>query len=687
MTVNSEDTPRVQYTANSITTIFPITFVYDDISDVHVYFISNSTGLATAWTKDASGPTGYTVSAGAIVANTAPSNGYLVAVCTTPVTQLVDVKPNRALTADTLEGVFDKLTLIGRDLKGSVSRALIYGPTYTGSIPYAEDLADEIKQDSVDASVAAVNALTFATSLHIDNLAALRLFSGGETTSIYLDCHTSQLDGGHGPWYWDADSTATDNNGTVVSVTGVATGRWIRQLNGFVTPEMFGGNLLFLSYENDTPIRLSDVYTTSDTIEISSGKGIEGIGYFYRDGTVTSGSAFDSTAAVDTLTITSDSISKREPFLNNFAVIHRGSGVGIKIDNYIGSVLRDMRILCENTGAIGVNYLNYGYFAILENARILDFTEHGVLTDGIGFDHQIINGFISSSETGAIGVEIRRPQFRIQGGQIDVRGGTNIKINGVVQDALGGIISGVAMETGDIGYLLTGTSPYSTRNVVIDAPFMALSTGIGKLLSGVVFDRARSCVLNRPIVLTPSSVTVPIATWGANSIDCGIVVDAATAVCPVSVDHAAVGAWKKVEGNVTNLALVTTAANLRTYVERSGDLYGLIHNGTAWNKGEVTIGDDAFATITPPKTTGNFELMCAGLPRQIYAKLGYTVSAGSIESYSEGSLTNVITTNGTLSGTTGVDGNVTIRASATGVIFIENRTGGSLKFTYNFGLL
>ena len=231
MTVNSEDTPRVQYTANSITTIFPITFVYDEISDVHVYFISNSTGLATAWTKDASGPTGYTVSAGAIVANTAPSNGYLVAVCTTPVTQLVDVKPNRALTADTLEGVFDKLTLIGRDLKGSVSRALIYGPTYTGSIPYAEDLADEIKQDSVDASVAAVNALTFATSLHIDNLAALRLFSGGETTSIYLDCHTTNGDGLHGTFYWDATSTDADDGQDTIAVTGVSVGRWKRNID------------------------------------------------------------------------------------------------------------------------------------------------------------------------------------------------------------------------------------------------------------------------------------------------------------------------------------------------------------------------------------------------------------------------------------------------------------------------
>ena len=247
-TVSSEDTPRVQYTANGITTNFPITFTYVSISDVHVYFISNSTGLATAWTKDASGPTGYTVSAGAIVANTAPSNGYLVAVCTTPVTQLVDVKPNRALTADTLEGVFDKLTLIGRDLKGSVSRALIYGPTYTGSIPYAEDLADEIKQDSVDASVAAVNALTFATSLHIDNLAALRLFPGGETTSIYLDCRTTNGDGGQGAFVWSttdmsAEVTADPQSGIYVAPTSDptgASGAWVRQYTKDMYIEWFG---------------------------------------------------------------------------------------------------------------------------------------------------------------------------------------------------------------------------------------------------------------------------------------------------------------------------------------------------------------------------------------------------------------------------------------------------------------
>lgn len=406
MTVNSEDTPRVQYTANSITTIFPITFVYDDISDVHVYFISNSTGLATAWTKDASGPTGYTVSAGAIVANTAPSNGYLVAVCTTPVTQLVDVKPNRALTADTLEGVFDKITLIGRDLKGSVARALIYGPTYTGSIPYAEDLADEIKQDSVDASVAAVNALTFATSLHIDNLAALRLFPGGETTSIYLDCHTSHLDGGHGSFRWDATSTAADDNGVTIAVTGVATGRWVRQLNGFVTPEMFGavGDGVVLdtkalqsaitahSVVYGTPgksyaissatsilipsnrildFRLSDVTHVGATLNVKA----------FKNATYFAGSVFDENITIKNLTINGNGSDGNRS----------DQGAGIGFWGVRGVLLENVKT--NNTNGDGIQFRE-SYGTVLRNIEIGDYGRNGISpTSGeFVYDNVVISG-------------------------------------------------------------------------------------------------------------------------------------------------------------------------------------------------------------------------------------------------------------------------------------------------------
>lgn len=74
----------------------------------------------------------------------------------------------------------------------------------------------------------------------VSTIADLRLISGVGVSSAYLVGHSSPEDGGHGVFYWDADSVLSDNGGTIVAVTGVATGRWIRQLNGFVTPEMFG---------------------------------------------------------------------------------------------------------------------------------------------------------------------------------------------------------------------------------------------------------------------------------------------------------------------------------------------------------------------------------------------------------------------------------------------------------------
>lgn len=45
---------------------------------------------------------------------------------------------------------------------------------------------------------------------------------------------------GGGDFQWNAASTAADDSGVTIAVAGVATGRWVRRLEGFVTPEMFG---------------------------------------------------------------------------------------------------------------------------------------------------------------------------------------------------------------------------------------------------------------------------------------------------------------------------------------------------------------------------------------------------------------------------------------------------------------
>jgi hypothetical protein len=47
-------------------------------------------------------------------------------------------------------------------------------------------------------------------------------------------------DGGGGLFTWSAASTATADHGTIFAATGVSTGRWLRQLPGYLTPQMFG---------------------------------------------------------------------------------------------------------------------------------------------------------------------------------------------------------------------------------------------------------------------------------------------------------------------------------------------------------------------------------------------------------------------------------------------------------------
>lgn len=76
----------------------------------------------------------------------------------------------------------------------------------------------------------------------VSDITSLRatLSQTGDGEVVYLTGHTSINDGGQGPFYWDADSVLADDNGTVVQVTGVAVGRWIRQSSGYFNSAMFG---------------------------------------------------------------------------------------------------------------------------------------------------------------------------------------------------------------------------------------------------------------------------------------------------------------------------------------------------------------------------------------------------------------------------------------------------------------
>lgn len=62
----------------------------------------------------------------------------------------------------------------------------------------------------------------------------------GTHENVYVRCFETIGDGGFGEFEWIGSSTATPVRGVIHQVTGIEAGRWTRQLNGFVMPQMCG---------------------------------------------------------------------------------------------------------------------------------------------------------------------------------------------------------------------------------------------------------------------------------------------------------------------------------------------------------------------------------------------------------------------------------------------------------------
>lgn len=79
--------------------------------------------------------------------------------------------------------------------------------------------------------------MAFAT-----NYTALRstTFSAGVNEFIFVEGYANTGDGGEGTFFWDPASTATDNDGTVIKVSTVTTGRWRRVVDEHFNVKWFG---------------------------------------------------------------------------------------------------------------------------------------------------------------------------------------------------------------------------------------------------------------------------------------------------------------------------------------------------------------------------------------------------------------------------------------------------------------
>ena len=106
------------------------------------------------------------------------------------------------------------------------------------SLPLTGAEVVPIVQDGETRKVAVTNIVKKPFS----TIANLKASSDFTTSGSVVDVsgYYAIGDGGGGKFYWDATNTETDNGGTIIQVTGITTGRWLRIIDGDLNVLYFG---------------------------------------------------------------------------------------------------------------------------------------------------------------------------------------------------------------------------------------------------------------------------------------------------------------------------------------------------------------------------------------------------------------------------------------------------------------
>jgi len=124
MTISSQ-TQRHDYTAAGGQTVFPFTFEILATTDLLVYVDGVIKNMGTDYSVSAAPWT----AGGNVTFVTAPGAAKTVVILRAiPLTQVTDLIEGAKFSSETIEDVFDKLTMLCQDLKEMVGRALILTP-------------------------------------------------------------------------------------------------------------------------------------------------------------------------------------------------------------------------------------------------------------------------------------------------------------------------------------------------------------------------------------------------------------------------------------------------------------------------------------------------------------------------------------------------------------------------------
>ena len=271
MTVSST-VNRNDYVGNGVTTSFPYTFqIYAD-TDIRV-FQEDTVGETTELNLNDD----YTVTGagnrngGNVVLTESLADNYRLSIhLDIPLTQPSDYKNQGAFFGETHERSFDRLTKITQQLSDKIDRAVKFSETdtdYNSTLPSATQRASKLLGFDASGNVAMVT-LAVDDDTKVQNIATLRMLTGsGNQTASTLGYYAAG-DGGADSFYWDGDSSATDNGGTVIKPTAlsdISSGRWLSVSSGYLNALCFGA-------DNTGVNDCSAIFQTMLTLAVASGR-------------------------------------------------------------------------------------------------------------------------------------------------------------------------------------------------------------------------------------------------------------------------------------------------------------------------------------------------------------------------------------------------------------------------------
>jgi hypothetical protein len=159
----------------------------------------------------------------------------------------------------------------------------------------------------------------------------------------HCEGYSSRGDGGGGDFVWDASSTATHNWGTVVAVTGVATGRWLRvRVGNLINVRWFGAKA---DWNGTTGTDNTAAIQAAIDYAMDNGKGIVFIpaGLYKISGTL---HLFSTTLSLHSCVLEGEgyAYASEAPFSGTGLICTHSDQPAINIQGARGSAVRGMAI-------------------------------------------------------------------------------------------------------------------------------------------------------------------------------------------------------------------------------------------------------------------------------------------------------------------------------------------------------